>query len=325
MSEATSRTPVLVIHGGAGTITRALMTPEREARYRAGLAASLAAGQAVLITGGSAIDAVVAAVRALEDDPLFNAGRGAVFTSDERNELDASIMDGATRSAGAVAGVSRIRNPVTAAHAVMTRSRHVMLVGAGAETFAAAEGLALVEPSYFRTDERFEQLQRARAAGRLELDHDGSAQAARGSGPAEDTKFGTVGAVACDANGNLAAATSTGGMTNKQWGRVGDSPIIGAGTWADNATAAVSGTGMGEAFMRACACHEVDALMRYKGLTLDEAVKQVATVAVPANGGTGGLIGVDAQGNVAMRFSTDGMYRGVIRGAGVGEVSIYRD
>lgn len=313
-----ARQPVLAIHGGAGTITRASMTRQREADYRSGLAASLRAGQAVLTDGGSAVEGVIAAVRVLEDSPLFNAGHGAVFTADGRNELDASIMDGATRAAGAVAGVSRIRNPIVAAHAVMTASRHVMLIGAGAEAFAAAQSLDLVEPAYFHTPERWAQLERARACDRIDLDHDGAARNAD-----VDQKFGTVGAVALDTHGNLAAATSTGGMTNKQWGRVGDSPIIGAGTWAENATAAVSGTGLGEAFMRSCAAHEVAALMRYKGLSLDDAVREVATITVPASGGTGGLIAVDAAGNVSLRFSTPGMYRGVVRGAGVPEVAIY--
>jgi beta-aspartyl-peptidase (threonine type) len=317
-SSAAGPIPVLAIHGGAGTINRALMTPEKEAAYRAALAAALRAGRSALAEGGTAVAAVVAAVREMEECPLFNAGRGAVFTADGSIELDAAIMDGATKAAGAVAGVTRIRNPVVAAHAVMTRSRHVMLIGPGAEAFAAGQGLELVEPRFFHTDERWSQLERARAAGRLELDHDGAARAA-----AEDRKFGTVGAVACDAAGNLAAATSTGGITNKQWGRVGDSPIIGAGTYADNATAAVSGTGLGEAFMRAVAAHEVAALMTYKGLALDAAVTEVALRTVPAHGGTGGLIAVDARGNVAMRFSTEGMYRGLIRGTGEPEVAIY--
>jgi beta-aspartyl-peptidase (threonine type) len=320
-STRSSCEPVVAIHGGAGTIDPASMTPEKERAYREALAASLLAGQRVLAAGGTAIDAVVAAVASLEDCPLFNAGRGAVFTSEGRNELDASIMDGATRAAGAVAGVTRIRNPVRAAHAVMTCSRHVMLIGPGAEAFAAEQGLAMVEPAYFHTPERWAQLERARAEGRLELDHDG---ASRGDTTSEDKKFGTVGAVARDAHGNLAAATSTGGVTNKQWGRVGDSPVIGAGTWAENATCAVSGTGLGEAFMRCCAAHEVSALMKYKGLSLDAAVTEVATVTVPASGGTGGLIAVDAAGNVAMRFSTMGMYRGQVRGAGEPEVAIYR-
>jgi beta-aspartyl-peptidase (threonine type) len=313
--------PVLVIHGGAGTIDRSSMTVEKERAHREAMVSSLEAGRTLLMDGGSAIDAVLAAVVALEDCPLFNAGHGAVFTSDGRNELDASIMDGSTRAAGAVAGVGRIRNPIRAAHAVMTRSRHVMLAGAGAEAFANEVGLPLVEPAYFHTPERWTQLERARSEGRLELDHDGASKSEVST--SDDKKFGTVGAVALDRRGNLAAATSTGGMTNKQWGRVGDSPIIGAGTWAENATCAVSGTGLGEAFMRCCAAHEVAALIKYKGLSLDAAVIEVATVAVPANGGTGGLIAVDAAGNVSMRFSTTGMYRGVVRGNGEPQVSIY--
>jgi L-asparaginase / beta-aspartyl-peptidase len=316
------RETVLAIHGGAGTIDPAFMAPAKERAYRDALAASLRAGQQVLSGGGTAIDAVIAAVVSLEDCPHFNAGRGAVFTSDGRNELDASIMDGATRAAGAVAGVTCIRNPIRAAHAVMTRSRHVMLIGPGAEAFSAEQGLVIVEPAYFHTPERWAQLERARAEGRLELDHDGASKAA--SATRDDKKFGTVGAVALDAYGNLAAATSTGGVTNKQWGRVGDSPIVGAGTWADNATCAVSGTGLGEAFMRCCAAHEVAALMKYKGLGLDAAVSEVALLTVPANHGTGGLIAVDAAGNVSMHFSTTGMYRGVVRGEAEPEVAIYR-
>jgi len=323
MSGSMGQEPVLVIHGGAGTIVRSAMTTKQEQDYRTALAAALEAGQEVLIGGGSATEAVVAAIVSLEDCPLFNAGRGAVFTSDGRIEHDASIMDGATRKAGAVAGVTRVRNPIRAAQAVMTATRHVMLIGPGAETFAEAAGLEIVDPSYFHTPERLAQLARARAEGRLELDHDGTS---RSGAPAssDDKKFGTVGAVACDALGNLAAGTSTGGLTNKQCGRVGDSPIIGAGTWADNATAAVSGTGLGEAFMRSCAAHEVAALIKYKGLSLDAAVAEVANVTVPANGGTGGLIAVDATGNIAMHFSTAGMYRGVVRGKGGPEVDIYK-
>jgi len=321
-SESTELEPVLAIHGGAGTIVRVAMTPAKERAYRDALAAALGAGRDVLAGGGSATEGVVAAIVSLEDCPLFNAGRGAVFTSDGRIEHDASIMVGATRKAGAVAGITRIRNPIRAAQAVMARSRHVMLIGAGAETFAEMAGLETVDPSYFHTPERQIQLERARAEGRLELDHDGTSRDAAGAG---DDKFGTVGAVARDSFGNLAAATSTGGLTNKRWGRVGDSPIIGAGTWADNSTAAVSGTGLGEAFMRCCAAHEVAALMKYKGLSLDAAVVEVATVTVPAHGGTGGLIAVDAAGNVAMHFSTSGMYRGVVRGAGEPEVWIYKD
>ncbi len=315
---------VLAIHGGAGTIDRASLTPAMERDYRQALTQSLRAGQTVLAAGGSAIDAVIAAVVSLEDCPLFNAGHGAVFTSDGRNELDASIMDGRTRAAGAVAGVTRIRNPIRAAHAVMTGTRHVMLSSEGAEAFARSAGVDMVEPSYFFTEARFAQLERARTAGRLELDHDGASRTQHATA-ADDTKFGTVGAVARDRHGNLAAATSTGGMTNKQWGRIGDSPIIGAGTWAENATAAVSCTGLGEAFMRVCAAHEVASLMRYKGLSLAAAVTEVAEAIVPAIGGTGGLIAVDAAGNVSLRFSTSGMYRGVVRGDNDPEVAIFLD
>lgn len=313
--------PVLVIHGGAGTIDRGATTPEKESAYRDALADALRAGQTILSAHGTSTEAVVAAVVSMEDCPLFNAGRGAVFTSDGRIEHDASIMVGATRKAGAVAGISRVRNPVRAALAVMTRTRHVMLIGPGAETFAELAGLEMVDAGYFHTPERWAQLERARAENRLELDHDGTS---RDATEADDKKFGTVGAVARDSFGNVAAATSTGGLTNKQWGRVGDSPIIGAGTWADNTSAAVSATGLGEAFIRSCAAHEVAALMKYKGLSLDEAVAEVANVTVLAHGGTGGLIAVDASGNVAMHFSTSGMYRGVVRGFGEPEVAIYR-
>ena len=315
------RVPVLVIHGGAGTIQRASMSAETETAYRSGLVAALEAGQRVLIRGGPSIDAVVAAVTSLEDNPMFNAGHGAVFTSDGRNELDASIMDGRTRLAGAVAGVTRIKNPIAAARAVMAQTKHVMLAGIGAEEFARGAGLDMVDPSYFFTSERWRQLETARSAGRVELDHDG---ASRMTAEQDTARMGTVGAVALDGHGNLAAATSTGGMTNKAWGRIGDSPIIGAGTYADNATAAVSGTGTGEAFMRAVAAYEVSALMKYKGLSLDAAVSEVAMTTIPAHGGSGGLIAVDAQGHVAMRFSTDGMYRGMARGGAAPEVAIYR-
>jgi beta-aspartyl-peptidase (threonine type) len=308
--------PVLVIHGGAGTIARGSMSREQEDAYLAALSETLKAGQAALLGGASSIDAVVIAVRMLEDSPLFNAGRGAVFTSDGRNELDASIMDGRTRAAGAVAGATRIKNPITAARAVL-HSNHVMLSGAGADAFAQGQGLELVEPSYFFTQERWDQLERARA-------REGSGlQTVEPDALDVPTKYGTVGAVAVDLDGNVAAGTSTGGLTNKRFGRIGDSPIIGAGTYADNGTAAVSATGVGEAFMRAVAAYEVAALMKYRGLPLAAAIEEVATKTVPACGGSGGLIGVDAQGNAAMSFSTERMYRGVVRGDGEPEVAIY--
>jgi L-asparaginase / beta-aspartyl-peptidase len=310
---------VIAIHGGAGTIVRTAMTPAKEAAYRDVLAASLAAGHAVLAANGSAIDAVLAAVRVMEDSPLFNAGRGAVFTADGRNEMDAAIMDGRTRAAGAVAGVTRVRNPILAAHAVMRRSAHVLLAGAGAEHFAQAQGIELVDPAYFHTDERWEQLERARASDRIALDHDFPAD-----GAASDRKFGTVGAVALDRAGNLAAGTSTGGLTNKRWGRIGDSPLIGAGTYADNATAAVSATGAGEYFIRAVAAHDLAARMRFTGASLAAAAEAALHEAVEPLGGRGGLIALDRQGNVALPFNTEGMYRGVARDDGVAQVDIYR-
>jgi beta-aspartyl-peptidase (threonine type) len=310
---------VVAIHGGAGTISRASMTPDREVAYRAVLAASLAAGHAVLAADGGAVDAVLAAVRVMEDSPLFNAGRGSVFTAEGRNEMDAAIMDGRTRAAGAVAGVTRVRNPILAAHAVMRRSAHVLLAGDGAEHFARAQGIELVDPEYFRTDERWEQLERARAADRIALDHDGGVNAEGG-----ERKYGTVGAVALDRAGNLAAGTSTGGMTNKRWGRVGDSPLIGAGTYADNETAAVSATGAGEFFIRAVAAYDVAARMRFAGATLAGAAEATLREAVEPLGGRGGLIALDRHGSVALPFNTEGMYRGVVRDDGVPRIDVYR-
>ncbi len=301
----------LVVHGGAGTPPAEELTPERIALYEGGLREALAAGGAVLAAGGDALAAVIAAVAALEDDPLFNAGRGATLTSSGRVEMDASLMDGATRQAGAVAGVTRIRNPIRAAEAVMRRTKHVLLAGPAADAFAAAEGLAMEEPGYFETPHRRAQLEIALKRGVMAQDHDIS------------TKVGTVGAVARDAQGRLAAATSTGGMTNKRDGRIGDSPIIGAGTWADT-TVAVSCTGMGEAFIRAAAAHELSALMRYRGLSVQAAAEQVALCDVPDQGGSGGLIAVDAAGVPALVFGTPGMHRGVWRAGGAPEVAIRR-
>ncbi|WP_418317628.1 isoaspartyl peptidase/L-asparaginase family protein [Piscinibacter sakaiensis] len=324
----------LLIHGGAGTITRQTITPRIERQYRDGLETALRAGHAVLAGGGSALDAVVAAVVALEDDPLFNAGKGAVFTADGRNELDASVMDGRSGMAGAVAGVTTVRNPVIAARAVMEKTAHVMLIGAGAERFAADQQLAIVEPSYFFTQHRWDQLQKAKAGGQVVLDHDGkpradgapSAAASGRSAPAHvDDKFGTVGAVALDQHGNLAAATSTGGVTNKLYGRVGDSPLIGAGTYADNATAAVSCTGSGEFFIRGLVAHDVAARMRYCGISVGEAARQTVADALDARNGQGGLIALSADGEISFAFNTEGMYRGVIRADGKAQTHIYSD
>ena len=301
---------VIAIHGGAGAISRAAMTPGQEAEYTVALEDVLRAGQRVLADGGSALDAVTEAVRRLEDCPLFNAGKGAVLTHAGTFELDASIMDGATRMAGAVACVHRLRNPILAARAVLGHSEHVLLAGHGAEAFAAAQGLELVDPSYFHTQARYEQWQRAMAGGTgmLLLDHDAAAEA-----PLDpDRKHGTVGAVALDLAGRLAAATSTGGVTNKLPGRVGDSPLIGAGCYADDIVA-VSTTGTGEMFIRAVAAYDVSARMRYAGQPLAEATACVVTESVPALGGRGGLIAVDRLGNVAVPFNTEGMYRGVAR------------
>lgn len=306
----TSPTPVIAIHGGAGTLSRSNISPEQEVAYHAALAEILRAGQRVLAEGGSALDAVSLAVDLLEDNPLFNAGHGAVFTSAESHELDAAVMDGRDLRAGAVACVSRIKRPLRAARAVMERSEHVLMAGPGAEAFAASQGLELVDPSYFSTEFRRAQLKRAQAADVTVLDHDGG----QDQRPLDETrKFGTVGAVALDAQGNLAAATSTGGMTNKRPGRVGDSPLIGAGTYADNRTAAISCTGSGEMFIRANAAFDVCARMAYGGQSLAQAAEAVVMQALPAIDGRGGLIAVDAQGHVSLPFNTEGMYRGSMR------------
>ena len=310
--------PLIAIHGGAGTLRRSDISAEQHAAYHAAMQAILLAGQKVLADGGSALDAVGTAVELLEDCPLFNAGHGAVFTHDETHELDASVMEGAGLRAGAVACVSRIRRPVRAARAVMEHSEHVLLVGAGAEAFAREQGLEMVAPAYFSTETRREQLRRALASGQALLDHDGAALVFRGPASSgapidEDCKLGTVGAVALDAHGNLAAATSTGGMTNKRPGRVGDSPVIGAGTYADNRTAAVSCTGSGEMFMRTLAAYDVCARMAYAGQSLAEAAEAVVMQTLPAIAGRGGLIAVDARGNLTLPFNTEGMYRGWAR------------
>lgn len=305
----------IAIHGGAGTIPRETMTPEREADYHAALREALQAGNAILEQGGTALDAVTAAVRVMEDNPLFNAGRGAVFTADERNELDAAIMDGATLNAGAVAAVTRIRHPVDLARAVMERSPHVLLIGAGAEAFAAEQGFEFVDPAWFRTDERLQQLRRAQAATR-----DG----AEATLP-RTFAFGTVGAVALDRHGNLAAATSTGGMTNKRWGRVGDVPVIGAGTYADNATAAISATGHGEYFIRSVVAHEIAARMRLQGKPLQQAADEVVMGLLVERGGEGGIIAIDRDANVTMPFNSTGMYRGYLVRGGEIHTAIFAD
>ncbi|WP_343628849.1 isoaspartyl peptidase/L-asparaginase [Roseateles sp.] len=320
--------PVLAIHGGAGTILRSRMSAVMEAAYRAELAKILADGERELARGDAALDVAVEAVRRLEECELFNAGKGAVYTADERHELDASVMDGATRRAGAVAGVTRVRNPVLAARAVMEHSGHVMLIGPAADAYAFERQLERVEPTWFGTPQRLAQLRiaQASAAGHV-LDHDGQtlAEAPNADAPLDErTKFGTVGAVARDALGQLAAATSTGGMTNKRAGRVGDSPILGAGCYADGSVA-VSCTGTGEAFMRIAAAHEVSALMRLAGCTLDQACGRVVFEELPVVGGEGGLIAVDATGGIWLGFNTEGMYRGWVEAGGAPSVGIYKN
>lgn len=279
------------------------MSPELQERYEGSLRTALDAGYAILEGGGTALDAVTATVKSLEDFPLFNAGRGAVFTYDGVHELDASIMDGRDRACGAIAGVSGIRNPVTLARAVMEQSEHVLLAGKEAERFAAQLGFTTEAAEYFFTQQRHDQLRDALDAGRMQLDHSDKPRYP------DEKKFGTVGAVALDAAGNLAAATSTGGMTGKRWGRVGDSPIIGAGTWADNETCAVSCTGHGEFFIKAVVGHDIHCLMSYRGLSLQEASDVVVHDKLVKMGGEGGLVAVDAQGNIAMPFNSEGMYR----------------
>lgn len=318
-------TPILAIHGGAGTITRTAMSADKEAAYQQALNDILAAGQRILVEGGSALDAVTEAVRLLEECPLFNAGKGAVLTSAGTYELDASIMDGARLAAGAVTCVKRLRNPILAARAVMERSEHVLFTSEGAEAFAKAQGLEFVEPDYYYTEARYAQWQRARQQdGMALLDHDAASLVAKEAAPIDpDNKFGTVGAVACDAQGRLAAATSTGGVTNKKVGRVGDTPIVGAGCFANN-VAAVSCTGTGEMFIRAVAAYDVAAQMEYAGKSLADATDDVVMRKLMAINGRGGLIAVDAKGNVALPFNTEWMYRGFARGAQAPVVSIYR-
>lgn len=313
---------VMVIHGGAGTILKEQMTPEREEAYRSALEEALRTGYEILQQGGSSLDAVEHTIHVLENTPLFNAAKGAVFTNQGKNELDASIMDGATGQAGAVAGVTTLKNPITAARAVMERSEHVMLIGAGAEQFAVAQGLETVDPSYFYTQERWDGLQRA-------LRRDSARNSASLTDPATvlpadpDHKFGTVGCVALDQEGRIAAGTSTGGMTNKRYGRVGDAPIIGAGTFA-NEQVGVSSTGWGEFYIRQVVAYDIAALMAYKNMDVAEAAQTVMDK-VDAAGGDGGIIALDKDGKLAMPFNTAGMYRGAVTKDGRIEIAIFKD
>ena len=308
----------IVIHGGAGTILKKNMSPEKELQYRAKLEEAIRVGHAILKQGGSSLDAVEKTINILEDSPLFNAGKGAVFTNAETNELDASIMDGKTLNAGASAGTTNVKNPINLARKIMENSPHVMMARDGAETFAKEQGLEIVDPSYFFTEKRLKSLQRVKAK-------ENQNHTAFYDSDIKDAKFGTVGCTALDKQGNLAAGTSTGGMTNKRWGRVGDSPIIGAGTYANNNTCAVSSTGWGEFFIRAMVAHDISALMEYKGLSLKEAAQEVIQKKIPKLGGDGGIIAIDNNGNMVMEFNTAGMYRATMNDKDELSIKIYND
>jgi len=311
-----------VIHGGAGVITRGSLTPEREKMYREKLEEAVLAGYKALQSGKSGLDAVEIAIRMLEDSPLFNAGKGAVFTADGKNELDASIMNGKTLAAGAVAGLHHVKNPITLARAVMEKSPHVMMVGDGAEKFAAEQGIQLVDEKYFFTQSRWDALQKV-----LKEEKEKAAGKKVSSNYAElpYNKFGTVGAIALDKDGNLAAGTSTGGMTNKKYGRVGDSPIIGAGTYANNNSCAVSGTGWGEFFIRLGVARDICSLVEYKEMPLQQAADLVIHKKLQDAGGDGGIIAMDRFGHIVVSFNSEGMYRAYIDANGKPVVEIYKD
>lgn len=315
-----------IIHGGAGVIRRGSLTPEREKLYRAKLEEAVVAGYKALQSGKSSLDAVEIAIRILEDSPLFNAGKGAVFTADGKNELDASIMNGKTLAAGAVAGLHHVKNPITLARAVMEKSPHVMMIGDGAEKFAKEQGIELVDEKYFWTQERWDSLQRI-----LKQEEEKKKQTTQPKGTGQNlaelpyNKFGTVGAVALDKDGNLAAGTSTGGMTNKKYGRVGDAPIIGAGTYANNDSCAVSATGWGEFFIRIGVARDICALMEYRAMPIQQASDMVIKQKLQKLGGDGGIIGLDKFGNIAISFNSEGMYRAYIGRDGKPVVEIYKD
>lgn len=307
----------IVIHGGAGAMKKEFMSDSLEQAYLHVLDSALMIGYQLLENGKPSIDAVTAVITILEDSHLFNAGRGAVFTNTEENELDASIMDGATKNAGAVAGVKRIKNPILLAKSVMLNSEHVMMAGEGAENFALSQGFEFVDPSYFRVESRLESLRKVQEKEKEKYN-------AHYDDLIKDSKFGTVGCVALDKMGNIVAGTSTGGMTNKKFGRIGDAPIIGAGTYANNETCGVSSTGWGEYFIRSVVAYDISALMEYKGLSLEEAAQIVIHEKVPALGGDGGIIALDAHGNIAMEFNTDGMFRSSIDKNGNKTVKVFR-
>jgi beta-aspartyl-peptidase (threonine type) len=331
MEASTNKTPsaeetkapeyAMVIHGGAGTILKENMTPEKETGIRAAMNAALNAGEKVLKEGGSAADAVEATIWVMEDSPYFNAGKGAVFTNAGINEMDASFMTGHDQNAGAVGGVTNLKHPISAARAVLEKSEHVLLAGKGAEEFSKLQGLETVDPAYFRTEFRWKGLQRALEGEKVEQEN------MEGSRIIEeiDHKYGTVGCVALDKSGNIAAGTSTGGMTNKRYNRLGDSPIIGAGTYADNATCGVSCTGWGEFFIRYAVAYDVHARMAYGNVSVNEAADAVINKTLVAKGGTGGLIALDAKGNISMPFNTPGMYRGYLKAGGEREILFYEE
>lgn len=311
----------IVIHGGAGTILKENMSDSLETAYKAKLKEAISVGYEILKNGGTSLEAVKNTINVMEDSPLFNAGKGAVFTHEGSNELDASIMDGATLNAGAVAGVKHIKNPIDLARDVMQSSEHVMLYGAGAEEFAKGLGYKMMDTSYFYTQNRYESLQKV-------LEKEKSKNEKKISFEdyyIKNSKFGTVGCAALDKHGNLAAGTSTGGMTNKRWNRIGDSPIIGAGTYANNATCAVSSTGWGEYFIRSVVAYDISALMEYKGMSLQEAARKVIQKKVTAIGGDGGIVAIDKDGNVAMEFNTAGMYRATMNSKGELVIKIYKE
>ena len=319
----------IVIHGGAGTILKDSMSPALEQQYKDKLTEALNAGYDVLAKGGTSLDAVSASIKVMEDSPLFNAGKGSVFNHDGKNEMDASIMDGKSLKAGAVAGVHTIKNPIDGARAVMEKSPHVLLSGDGADKFAKEQGLKIEDASYFYDEKRWKQLQQIKKQDEIKLDHNSSDTSGyvhpKDAEFFHDQKFGTVGCVALDKYGNLAAGTSTGGMTNKKFGRVGDSPIIGAGTYANNKTCGVSCTGHGEYFIRNVVAYDVSAMMEYKGMSLEQATNEIIMKKLKDQGGEGGLIAIDSKGNIAMSFNTAGMYRAYKKSNGKTELKIYKD
>jgi beta-aspartyl-peptidase (threonine type) len=314
----------IIIHGGAGTILKKNMSDEKEAAYKAKLEEAIKVGHSILKNGGTSQEAVMKTIQVMEESPLFNAGKGAVFTHEETNELDASFMDGKTLNAGAVAGVKNVKSPIELAIKIMTDSDHVMLSGEGASIFAKEQGLEIVDPSYFYTERRFKSLQRIKNRKKTQLDHDDK-KAAFYDADIKNAKFGTVGCVALDKYGNIAAGTSTGGMTNKRWGRIGDAPIIGSGTYANNLTCGVSSTGWGEYFIRSQVAYDISAQMEYQQKTLKEATKDVIQKKLTKLGGTGGVVALDKNGNMSFEFNTAGMYRASMNDKSELTIKIYKE